>query len=64
MSWEEDLLARVNVVVDAVSYLAGEAEEGGCGLWAWAVTDEFACARRAWGLTVWRNALVGFSWIF
>ena len=35
--------------VDQVADFAGEAQEGGCGLWAWAGIDEFACARRGLG---------------
>ena len=51
LSWEEDLLVGVDVVVDVVSQLAGEAEEGGCGMWAWAWAGvgEVAGVRRGLG---------------
>lgn len=49
MSWEDDLLVGVDVVVDVVSQLAGEAQEGGCGMWAWAGVGEVAGVRRGFG---------------
>lgn len=49
MSWEDDLLVGVDVVVDEVSQLAGEAQEGGCGSWARAGVGEVAGVRMGLG---------------